>query len=196
MILITRPNHDVTTNYLYFWSQLIIDQAKKTNKQITDLSKKRANPKEFTSVILKTQPSFVVLNGHGNERSVTGYDDEVLVESGKNEHLLAKKIVYARSCQSAKILGATSIKAGCLTYIGYDDDFVFFIEDNFLSRPLKDKTAQKFLEPSNYVISMLLKGHSTKESNRRSKDMYKKTIQNLTTSAASKEESELAPYLV
>ena len=37
-MLITRPNHDPATNYLYFWSQELIYQAKKQNIQKLTLS--------------------------------------------------------------------------------------------------------------------------------------------------------------
>jgi len=73
-LLITRPNHDITTNYLYYWSQKIIDEADKKGVKTVDLRGKRANKKEFTSIINKIRPRFVVLNGHGDNKSVTGFD--------------------------------------------------------------------------------------------------------------------------
>ncbi|MEK7514113.1 MAG: hypothetical protein AAB580_04460 [Patescibacteria group bacterium] len=195
-MLITRPNHDVTTNYLYFWSQELINQAKKNNLKVVDLAKKRANAKEFNSVIKKIKPSLIVINGHGNGSSVAGYDDEPLVIAGQNEIILNKAIVYARSCKSAETLGPKSIKSGCKTYIGYDDDFVFVTEDNKLTKPLEDKTSEMFMEPSNYIVISLLKGHTTDDANQRSKKLFKHNIQKLTTSIATKEDNELIPYLV
>lgn len=176
-MLITRPNHDVTTNYLYFWSKPILEQAKKSKVSFTDLGGRRAN-------------------GHGSESVVAGYDNEYLVEAGRNDKILAGRVVYARSCKSAKILGPRSIVSGCKAYIGYDDDFVFFIEEGKTSRPLDDKTATLFIEPSNQVVISLLKGHSASDSNRRSKERLKRSIQKMATSASSKEESELVSYMV
>jgi len=75
-MLITRPNHDITTNYLFYWSTLLIEQAKKSGKVVTDLNQKRANAKEFASVVKKTRPAMIVLNGHGDHSTVTGYDNE------------------------------------------------------------------------------------------------------------------------
>ena len=160
------------------------------------MAKKRANAKEFNSVIKKIKPSLIVINGHGNGSSVAGYDDEPLVIAGQNEIILNKAIVYARSCKSAETLGPKSIKSGRKTYIGYDDDFVFVTEDNKLTKPLEDKTSEMFMEPSNYIVISLLKGHTTDDANQRSKKLFKHNIQKLTTSIATKEDNELIPYLV
>lgn len=195
-MLITRPNHDITTNYLYYWSQPLIDCARKHKHSVIDLSKKRANTKELTSVIQKIHPSCIVLNGHGNGSTVTGYDNEPLITAGTNSLILKSAVVYARSCQSAKELGPESIHDGCKAYIGYDDDFVFMVEEEKISRPLADKTARLFLDASNQVVISLLKGHTAKESNRRSKEKYKRTIQSLMTSDAKKEDNELIPLLI
>jgi hypothetical protein len=194
-MLITRPNHDITTDYLYFWSISLIDFAKKHKVPVIDLSKKRANAKEFASIIKKVKPNFIVINGHGDEASVTGYDNETLLNINYNIDLLKDKIVYARSCSSAKKLGRKSITKGCRAYLGYDDDFVFMISENKITKPLEDKIAKLFLEPANYVVILLLKGHTAYEANKRSREKYKQNILKLMTSSATKEDGELVPYL-
>lgn len=194
-MLITRPNHDITTNYLYYWSIVLIKYAKEIGQSVVDLKGKRANEKEFVSVIKKVKPNFIVLNGHGNEETVTGYDNKPLVNLD-NANILKEKIVYARSCQSAKKLGVKSIKKGCRSYIGYDEDFVFVTGEDRLTRPLHDKTAKLFLEPSNKVVTYLLKSHSSSVANQKSKELYKKSIQKFMLSSALKEEKELTPYLI
>lgn len=194
-MLITRPNHDVTTNYLCYWSEKIIDQADKSKQKIIDLKGKCANAKEFISILKKTDPSFVVINGHGAEDRITGYNNEVLVQAGFNESMLSDRIIFARSCRSAKILGKSAIAKGAKTYIGYNDDFIFFINEARTTRPLKDNTAKLFLEPSNYAAIILLKGHKSSEANNRSKEMFKKNIQKLMTSETPKEDKELIAFL-
>lgn len=195
-MLITRPNHDLTTDYLFFWSKHIIDYAIKIKRSIVDLARKRANFKEFNSIVRKVKPRLIVLNGHGNETTVAGYDNEPLVELGNNTEILAGKIVYARSCSSAKKLGNESSKKGCRAYIGYDDEFVFSVEINKITKPLEDKTAEIFLKPSNQIVISLLKGKTTSESNERSKGLYKKQIQEYSTSDATLDQKELVPLLV
>lgn len=194
-MLITRPNHDITTDYLYFWSKKLVDFAKEVGFSVIDLSKKRANAREFISVLMKVKPKLIVINGHGNESSVAGYNNEILLDTGSDLKLLKNKLVYARSCSSAKKLGKKTITEGCLAYIGYNDDFVFMINEDKITKPLEDKTAGLFLEPANYLVILLLKGHTVYESNQRSKEKYKQNILRLMTSSATKEEKEIIPFL-
>jgi len=194
-MLITRPNHDITTNYLYFWSINLIDFAKRVGLSIVDLSKKRASSKEFISVIKKVKTKLIVINGHGNDSSITGYNNEILLDLRSDLKLLKDKIVYARSCSSAEKLGRKSIIEGCRAYLGYDDDFVFMISEDKITRPLEDKVAGLFLEPANYLVILLLKGHSAHEANRRSKEKYMQNILKLMASSSTQEERELIPFL-
>lgn len=194
-MLITRPNHDITTNYLYFWSKKIIKEAERNNEKVIDLKEKRANKKEFTSIIVKTRPSFIMVNGHGDENTITGYDNEPLVQSGNNESILSEAIIYARSCSCAKKLGPASIAKGTIAFIGYTDEFVFLIDENYVTQPLNDKTASLFLEASNQVAISLLKKHSASHANNRSKEIFRNTIRKYMTSEATKADSELLPYL-
>lgn len=194
-MLITRPNHDVTTHYLSAWSREVIVEAKQRGVAVTDLVGKRTTRREFSSVVTKTHPSFVMLNGHGDERTVTGYDNEPLVVEGENDILLRGAIIYARSCRSAVHLGPACVRNGTDAYIGYTDDFVFFIDEVNIARPGEDRTAKRFLEPSNHVAITLLKGHTTAEAHAKSRAMVLRTIQTLMTSETPKEEKELIPYL-
>ncbi|MEK7592200.1 MAG: hypothetical protein AAB508_02270 [Patescibacteria group bacterium] len=194
-MVVTRPNHDVTMQYLYAWSSDVITEAKKHSVTVIDLSGKRATRNEFTSVVTKIHPSLIMVNGHGNERMVTGYDNEPLVVEGENELVFRGTIVYARSCQSARRLGPACVQKGTIAYIGYTEDFVFFIDETKITRPREDTTAKRFLEPSNHIVMSLLKGHTAGQAQIKSKNMYMHTIQRLMTSETPKEEKELIPYL-
>lgn len=194
-MLITRPNHDITTNYLYYWSEKIVEIAKKKKNKVIDLKGRRANKKEFVNVLKKINPCFIVMNGHGDEKTITGYDNEILVAAADNETILTGKIIFARACRAAVKLGKSCVNKGTKTFIGYTDDFIFFIDEVKINRPLADKTAQLFLEPSNYIAIGLLKGHKTSITNERSKELYRQNMQQLTTSETPKEDRELIPFL-
>lgn len=194
-LLLTRPNHDPLTNYLYYWCEKVIQQARKSGVKVIDLDKKRANSKEFTSIIKKTNPSLVSLNGHGDDETVTGFNNEVLIKARINEQLLAGKIVYVVACCSAKILGPSSIKNGTKVYIGYDDDFVLMYDEDKITRPLEDKTAELFLGPSNMVLISFLKGNDARTSHLRSKEGFKRNYQALMTTESSKVDKEALPWL-
>lgn len=195
-MLITRPNHDLTTDYLFHWSKLIIESATKAKVAIIDLHRKRANYTEFNSIVKKVRPKLIILNGHGNDTSIGGYNDEILVEATKNSEILADTIVYARSCKSAKKLGVESVKKGCKAYIGYDEDFVFAVEEGMSTRPLMDKTAELFLNSSNKIAITLIKGGTVLDAYNKSKEMLKDKILQFSTSDASPEEKELLPLLL
>jgi len=194
--LTTRPNHDLTTNYLSSWMGLVFNQAKKSGIKVLDLKGKRANKKELTSMVYKLKPDLIVFNGHGDEMTITGNDDNILIKEGVNDNLLKDKIIYAIACRSAKSLGVSAISKGAKAYIGYNEDFIFLIDEKFISKPLMDKTAALFLNPSNYLVLCLLKGHHPKDSYEKSKSAYKRNIEKLMTSEASKEDKEVLPYLI
>jgi len=195
-MLITRPNHDVTINYLYYWSQYIIKIGKAHKLTVTDVAGSRANKKEIIGIISKTKPSFVCFNGHGDEKTICGYDNEPLIQKKLNESILSDVVVFARTCRSAKELGPSCVKKGTTAYVGYTDDFIFLTEEAKESRPLTDKVAKLFLEPSNDVAISFIKGHSAGQANQRSKDYFKKNIKKLMTSDTPKEDRELIPYLL
>ena len=91
-MLITRPYHDNTTNYLFKWSKNIIDFAEKIRTPIYDLSGKKVTKKNFESYIKKLKPSFIMINGHGNNDIVCGHKNEVLVKKDDNEDVLKAQL--------------------------------------------------------------------------------------------------------
>ncbi|MEK7127099.1 MAG: hypothetical protein AAB838_00045 [Patescibacteria group bacterium] len=195
-IVVTRPNHDITTNYLYYWTISVIDQAVKASCKLADLAGKRANQKEFTSVVGKLKPDFIFLNGHGSDDSVCGQDNEILIKSGENEKILDETITFSRSCSSAKILGKFVAKNGNGIFIGYDADFFFFTNGKYLSKPLEDNDAKLFLEPSNIVAASIIKGNSPELANEKSKKLFKKNINFCQSTGAPKENREMVPFLL
>src|SRR5476651_1364487 len=118
-ILITRPDHDTITTYFSYWSQLVIDEAKKHNIKPLDLAGVKATKKNVTSYISKHNPSILFFNGHGDENRIAGYSNEIIVEVNQNLELLKGKIIYVRSCDVATNLGKISIQEGALAFIGY-----------------------------------------------------------------------------
>ena len=183
-MIITRPNHDEATKYLFRWSQKVIATAKKLKIPVIDLKGKRANRKELTKSVKKTSPDFIFINGHGNDDLVTGYNNQILVKVGDNEKLFSGAIVYSRSCRSAAKLGKSCVKKGTHAYLGYTDDFIFY----------NDRVA-KFLKPSNLIATSLLKGDTAGEADQKAKGAFFKIIQELKATGVAEKERELIPYL-
>jgi len=193
--LITRPDYDSATKYLSHWSEEIIKVAKTKGKKIVDLKGKKATKKELMGRMVKLNPNLVVFNGHGNEFSILGQDDEILIQAGDNEDILRSRITYAISCSCGKELGPKSVIKGKTTFIGYDDDFVFTSNRKFLSRPLLDDRAKPFMESSNHVAISLLKGHTASDSSTRSKAMFEKNYKKLLTSESDPNSLQDARFL-
>lgn len=190
-LVITRPNYEKTTYYLFHWNKKVIASAKAKQITVIDLSEEKANKKNLTNALTKKKPELVILNGHGSEDLITGQNDEVLIKANENEDLLKGKVVYALSCKTAKVLGPASIQKGTKAYIGYKEDFTFWFKS---SRPLKDKWACLFLEPSNAIPLGLIKGHSIEEVFLKAKSLYLKNIRNLIATGST--DNFLIPDLV
>lgn len=192
-LLVTRPQYDHGTHYLFHWSILYINLARAKGHKVLSLDRNRANRKELTGMMKKTNPRLICFNGHGNYDLIAGYNNEVLVRTNDNEALLAKTIVNVLACSSGKLLGPASIKNGTLAFIGYTEEFWFFYNNQETSKPLADERAKLFLEPANETINALLKGHTTKEAYQKSQNLYLQNIQKVLVSNSS--EPYLARYL-
>lgn len=195
-ILVTIPNHDDTTRYLSAWAKLIIKLTQVKKDNITVLENKQANLKDFTIAVEKIQPSFIFFNGHGNETTVTGHNNQPLVDADINVKILKNIIVYALSCQSAKKLGPKSIKQGAKTYIGYTEDFIFVYDTNKKKHPEKDETAGCFLEASNQIAVSLLEEKTTGQAYADSQNAFHNNIKQLLTSDSQSQDSSIVRFLV
>jgi hypothetical protein len=194
-LLVTRPRHDETTNYLFYFAKEVIKKAEKKKFKIIDLEGPKANARDFSGRIKKTNPNVIFLNGHGNYAIVSGHNNEPLVCLNKNESLLSNKITYALSCSSAKELGKSAVTHGAKCFIGYDEDFVFLHEINKTTKPLEDKTAALFLEPSNLIMTTLIKGNSTEDAHKRSKEKFKHNLRKLLTSDSPQDDKTSVQWL-
>ena len=195
-IVITRPEYDYTTRYASAWAEKVLDFARNRGNNVVDLNRDRAVRNEFENVLHRVNPILVMLNGHGSDREIAGQNGEVLLRAGENTLLLAKRVVYALSCRSARVLGRDSITEGTRAYIGYVEDFVFMYSVNKRTRPLEDKTAELFFGPSNQIMMSLLKGNSADSSHQNSKRAFIHNIRKLLTSQTSKEDTATVKYLL
>lgn len=192
-LLLTRPNYDVGTNYLFYWSESAVTPSR--GFKILDLKGDRANKEKFVSYIEKHQPSIIFFNGHGSENIISGHNNEILVESGRNEYLLKGCIVYARCCDAAKKLGFDCVKKGTLSFVGYKRKYILGYSASHITKPLLDPVAKLFLEPSNLVIKSLLKGNTVNIAFQKSKEGMFKNIRFMVSGSASVEQKDAAPYL-
>lgn len=184
-ILITRPYYDKVTHYFFHWSKYLIAEAKCKHLKIFDLQKRKAVRKKVESYLIKQIPELVIFNGHGNDSSIAGQNNEVLISVDNNEHLLEGKNVYIRACNAGKTLGPKAMQAGAIGFIGYEKPFRFWSDNNSVNNPLQDKLAKPFLECSNQVGLSLIKGHLAREAHNRSIKLYRRKIVKMLTSESS-----------
>jgi hypothetical protein len=194
--LVILPNSDITTRYISAWAEQTTKDLKSKKLQFILIAKEKAAKAIFESMLKKHSPSFVFLNGHGSANSVCGQNEEPLLEVGTNEGVLKGAVTYALSCSSASVLGPKSVEAGAIAYIGYTNDFIFFISKEKVSRPKEDRTADMFLTPANHVVVSLSKGHTTSEACKTTQAYFYKNIQKLVSSETSIDDREYIRYLI
>jgi len=172
-----------------------MSEAARRDFQVLDLNKKKATRENLESYLSKNKPALVFFNGHGSSKVICGYDDEVLVEAGKNEELLSDTVVYARSCRAAEYLGRRCVQTGAVAFVGYNRDYFLGYSQSRTERPLEDGVAKLFLEPSNLVPTSLLKGNTVEESFIESQEAMRQNIRFMNSGAASASQKDAAPYL-
>ncbi len=176
-ILVTRPDYDDATSYSFYYAGLIIKEAEEKGISCIDLKRPRLTRKNFENIIENRAPPLVFFNAHGDAKTIygdkTGAEEEMLVEEGVNHRILDSKLVYARACWAAASLGK-ACKGGC--FIGYNIPFSFWLNEKWSAKPSNDNTARIFFEPSNLLVSSLLKGNTAEEAVNKSINLSKKSI--------------------
>jgi hypothetical protein len=196
MLLLTRPDYERTTRYISTWAEKIVDLAKSKGYHTVLLNGKRATRVIFESMMHRHNPTLVFINGHGAPDRIFGQDGEVILQTGVNEKTIAGSITYALSCSSAKELGPKAVAAGATADIGYTGDFIFMWSIDKRTRPLEDKTAEMFLEPSNQIMTSLLKGTTTGEAVDHGRNAFAKNVRALLNSQSNEADTASLRYLL
>lgn len=181
-LLITRPNHDVATSYLYDFSKEIVEIIRSTSDMhITCLEKSDVVRKEFEKVLTKENPKLIFLNGHGNRKEVFGHKDEIILDED-NISLTKKGIVYALSCDSLENLGPIGVNKGVRAYIGYKSSFMIVKDPSRVGTPNKDKNALPFKNACSVLIKSLIFGNTVSKCIEMTKTEYINSIRSYGTS--------------
>lgn len=194
-ILITRPRHDKATNYLFFWSQLVVDLVKRKSLRLLDLKAEKANRKLLYQYCRKFKPALFFLNGHGSVDLIFGHENQVLISSKEKLSNFKGSLFYCRCCDAAVELGPALVKSGATGFIGYKRKFVIGYMPEYISHPLRDPLAKKFLEPSNLVPISLIKGNSLIIAFRKSQVVMRSNLRKMLSSDAPLEERYHAQFL-
>ncbi|MEK6846004.1 MAG: hypothetical protein AABY26_04550 [Nanoarchaeota archaeon] len=164
--IITMPNYDDATAYLYCYAEELVRFAEENGISIIQLKRPRLRRNVLEDSITKQNPQLLLFNAHGDKTTIygdkIGRETEYLVREQENHQLLQGRLTYARACSAAASLGRKyTQKSGC--FIGYNQPFSFWTDTSRTTTPLKDKIAQLFLEPSNELAIGLLRGKSARQ---------------------------------
>ncbi|HUY84984.1 MAG TPA: hypothetical protein VMU97_00535 [Candidatus Dormibacteraeota bacterium] len=146
-------------------------------------------------MVKKNAPNIIFINGHGAEDRVAGQDHKIIIDT-RSANILKNAIVYAVSCKSARMLGAQAIKAGAKAYIGYIEDFILVSQPRKTAHPQDDTTAALFLNPSNHIMTSLVKGHSAKKAVAKGRAEFAKSITSALNSDVQSDDDKYIPYLM
>ena len=176
-MLVTRPQYDPATSYTFYYAGLAIKEAESRGIEEIDLKRPRLTRANFTAIMENKSPSFIFFNAHGDERTIygdkRGEEEEILVQENENHNLLNLKLVYARTCLAAASLGRACLE-GC--FVGYAVPFSFWTDKRLDAVPSHDGTARLFFEPSNLIVTSLIKGNSPEDAVNKSANLTRKTI--------------------
>jgi hypothetical protein len=156
-LLLTRTRHDIGNQYLYAYSEEIINEAEELGWKTNPVEDEKNTKHEIESRLAKIKPDFIFFNGHGSEESLHGYRDEKIVDLS-SASILAGKVVFARSCSALKKLGNEAVNKGCKAFVGYRGEFLIPRKNAYESTPKQDPVAKPVLEVSNIVGKLILKG--------------------------------------
>ncbi len=180
--LITRPRHDKETSYLHSFSKAIVKIVKEDrNIHLTELEEEKANRKEFESAMCSSYPTLAYLNGHGDERTVFGDENNPILDF-RNVKLTKDKIVCALACSSLVELGPLAVESGVKAYVGYKDEFMWVGDPSKSAVPDKDKNAAPFRKVCHVLIYSLVQGEPVGTAIEKTKAEYKKLIKSYGTS--------------
>lgn len=160
-MLFIRPRYDDVTKIVFNWADEVIEYAKQAGYQTIDLKQEEATHDNVETILKSLNPKLVVHYGHGREDALLGQKDEPLIDLA-NAKLLAGRITYTVSCDTAKKLGKEVAKYEKSSFIGFEEKFL--IPPSFV--PLHNLLP--FKEAVNSFVKALLEGKGIKEAYERS----------------------------
>ena len=193
-VLLTNPEIDELTYYLAAWTKKTLKECKQKSHKYYHLKRGRVTRRRFASLLRKQPVDLVLLCGHGEYNRVYG-EEEVILDK-ENVDLLNDKVVHALSCASAKELGKCAIQNGAKAYIGYDEDFIVFMDNaNNMAKPLNDSTAALFLDAAFAAPKALLSGKTPKVAVESARKEYDSSIRKALSSDVQSDDDQFINWL-
>jgi len=178
-VLITACPHDAPTQYGYFYLRKAADALARYGHKIVFL--RSANLQNFRMALIRYDPKFVILNGHGGSKTVTGCNKNVLLGIldydpylgvkvvRENPQWMTGRMVFLFTCNTGKELAPRLHEEGALAVAAFTSDYIFVSED---SKPSKDKRAYPFFMAPIQLPIVLAEGGTFREGAKAVKDAY------------------------
>lgn len=149
-ILIVAAPFDAPTSYGYHWLKRYATYAAKRGHRIIFL--RTANLETFRQALIKYNPKFVILNGHGGRKGVevdnniilgvVDFDPELGVKIRRqNPSWMSGRLVYLATCNTGKQLAYRLVDCGAVAVAAYKDAFIFLsgesvaVQNDRLAKP-------------------------------------------------------------
>lgn len=177
-LLLTNSGYDIATSYLDCWHEKLVEVARKrADTCVLELRGEDFNRENFTRIIEREQPHFIIFNGHGSEDSLHGHNRELLIKVDDNEYLFNNRIVHTLACKSGVVLGPRLIDIGAIAYIGYIKDWEMWNQGKDTPEGRRnDWLANLFLEPAFAAVISIIEGSTVEEAFKWSQQVYSKNL--------------------
>ena len=165
-MMIIRTDHDTQTNYLYVYSNELIEEAEKRFK-VVKIEGKDVSEKVIRSRIKNRKPRFIFFNGHGSKTCLFDNNKKPFINVDSSD-IFNGTVTFARACDCLEELGKNAVKKGCKSFIGYRKKFWIVRHHKYECRPLEDDVAKPILECSNIIVKELIKSRAVDEAIKKS----------------------------
>ena len=176
MIIRTKHEGDIATNYTHAWLEAIISNADSIGWDIVDLRDKAANRQMTEAWIQEFDPELIIAAGHGFATEFIG-DDNKPIFTYQNAWLLKDRTTFLLSCSIGAGLGKRIGQiGGC--FIGWNIPVVWTTEPG--EHPMDDHLAAPVREASLAIANTLLEGGSVNEAYLKARDIFDMWIMTFT----------------
>lgn len=195
-VLVVNADHDLITNYLRAWSDFVLKKAAgNPNIRILQLNGADATKKNLEDTIAAEAPAVVILNGHGDQTSIGGYNKIVMVEAGVNSQILAARDTHGMACSAGAGLGPDIIQVGGRSFIGYKDEFRLWSMKAASAPYTSDPVAAFQMQPAFVAIEALILGDTPKIAFQKSQAAYANMMVSLQASTNTTLRTMVAPVV-
>jgi hypothetical protein len=141
-----------------------------------------ARPEYVATAASAVAVTLLTGGGHGNYEAFLGFHSQPVFAVGAYTGAeVSGKIAHFLSCENAKQLGPDFVSKGCLAYVGYDENFVFDPTD-----------ADRFFNCDGEFLRGLADGLTVGQAVNRAKNLFTRTIADLTSQGSTSAANLLA----